>query len=544
MVRLFRVIGLCVALLISGLASKADAQQIGITPLLLSYQELMALTPAKRAEYLEGFQKLLTELAQLPSEQTSIAYREDINYYLALIDALMPVASAQAPPRTPESEITLTGGCGNQHARAFMFEGTTLPMCTPSASAAAPHRGECDPVTTVAVRDPAGGRRSGNTLTASIGWVCATLNSFWALGTTEKGRRAMKEMRTIPSNWGEAQTRNFRNPLFPTPEKIDAEAQERSRAAAERLRQQFLENQRRIDGGDETVFKPETPVGPAGTTGCELPPIAECKDRNAEGMRGDWQQEGGFCINGGNISQFKFDRAKNRYMCTAVSRFCKTGVCAISNRAERGNPVLHRCAQGMAMCNPYVFGVTGIARELGANGRPLTPAQLRQQRQQANQTTQPPPQQNSVGTDGAPPPQEPGTTPEQKFNLSRVKPICVHQRDVEITKRCEAEAEKLKGRGAQGRYIAGKMFLENADESARGVPENWNQFRAAFNTICNKSRESVAFHCQECNIIAKRLHEMNLAAKEGQCYLIKDGMDPKWRQAPQAAPQAPANANQ
>jgi|GEM_PF-5693499 len=92
---------------------------------------------------------------------------------------------------------------------------------------------------------------------------------------------------------------------------------------------------------------------------------------------------------------------------------------------------------------------------------------------------------------------------------SKSEAICVKGQGSSLTDDCDKEATRLEKKG--GGYI--KDFL---NEAPRGVAEAWDDYADDFNQTCKQNSDSMDAHCEECAKIASRL-STEKAMATGSC---------------------------
>ena len=93
-----------------------------------------------------------------------------------------------------------------------------------------------------------------------------------------------------------------------------------------------------------------------------------------------------------------------------------------------------------------------------------------------------------------------------KGNVENPQGLCVKSQ-MEVTKDCAAKSSPASVMA----FLAGK----DGQGSKFRLAESWNQLKEFVTSACGNTEQSAVFHCVECNVIMKRLHEAKLGAWSG-----------------------------
>ena len=93
-----------------------------------------------------------------------------------------------------------------------------------------------------------------------------------------------------------------------------------------------------------------------------------------------------------------------------------------------------------------------------------------------------------------------------KGDVENPQGLCVKSH-MEVTKDCAAKSSSASVMA----FLSGK----DGQGSKFRLAESWNQLKEFINSACGNTEQSAIFHCVECNVIMKRLHEAKLGAWSG-----------------------------
>ena len=77
--------------------------------------------------------------------------------------------------------------------------------------------------------------------------------------------------------------------------------------------------------------------------------------------------------------------------------------------------------------------------------------------------------------------------------------LCVHT-GAQATALCGSQADRLEG------------GLSLLDQTHSGLKESWNDFAEGLNQLCSTNQTAAALHCEECDVIRKRLFALKMAS--------------------------------
>ena len=93
-----------------------------------------------------------------------------------------------------------------------------------------------------------------------------------------------------------------------------------------------------------------------------------------------------------------------------------------------------------------------------------------------------------------------------KGDVENPQGLCVKSQ-MEVTKDCAAKSSPASVMA----FLSGK----DGQGSKFRLAESWNQLKEFVTSACGETEQSAVFHCVECNVIMKRLHEAKLGAWSG-----------------------------
>lgn len=474
--------------------SQADQSTQTRFPELLTYSQLMSLTPKKRELYINGVRAMLVELSKESAKQQSNFFSDRTNSYkgyIALLDTVLPPAAAA--PFSTESKVVPD--------KANLVNG--IPTCAPS-----------NKIVTQATRDSTTGvveyfcriEQEDNAScpedfvpvaqkSASGNFMCATASSFWALSESSQVRlRTPRKSRDEKVNQAFAKSPSKsettavrcsaplvafefsgsigcvqRQPYGDTmcPDGFIAVNQmddgnylcmsdetfnKFSSADQKKLRKAFVEHTgdgaRTVNFINSNGKQTDVPVIDAKTKisgGGQCAPIpVECKKAATADefrkYRETFYQNGSHhtCIYAGNISKY-MSATKAPGQCERPST---NTLANVLKKAGAGNVGDLSCSGKGVPCNPLLYGVQKDTHDAFCSS-PRTV--------------------NGKGP----------------------------------TEQCDSLSTE---------ETRASDFL---DQQIPGIQNLWDEFRAGFNSICKEDESSRNFHCVECGVIAKRLPEVN-----------------------------------
>ncbi len=147
------------------------------------------------------------------------------------------------------------------------------------------------------------------------------------------------------------------------------------------------------------------------------------------------------CIYAGSISSYP-DGKKHPYGCQAPTEFC-FGSLDCSNEDLSRKKADYSCDEGKTICNPLIFGVQSDGKS----------------------------------------------------------PFCI-DKGARATAACDDQSSQAKDR------------VSPLDEAHLGLKESWNEFTEHLNKLCHGDQIAAALHCEECDIISRRLFKLNMDVRD------------------------------
>lgn len=516
---------------------------------VMTYQEIMKLSPAKRMEYVNGIRALLVEIDREKFQGSSEVFKGEVNRLKALLEAISPheaeAATCSRIPVVTSKSITCNASCGLVATRiqgdvldntpsnfGCRDVNTTSLECKPGFYAI--KQGPNGYFTCVTkeswaqIRDPKVKRNlSIPTMNAPTPLAQGFLKSM-APDVRASVEKALRQKATA--------LRKHANPA--KSEAVAGTKRKKRRASARKAK---LESKATAGAGTEAASESGTAGSAEAEAGIEddnspLPELGAQTQLTCENVDGVWQIKGlpeepdpatcsdesiaaakahylrertsdTACIYGGNFTNYTTTKRRAN-KCMPRSKFCYGDAnCLDPNDPSRTlPPAFTPCKANEVICNPLVFG-------LKADGE---------------------------------------------------SPFCV-ARGRQATQLCDqdsANAEKAV-HPMQALDQGGKTGWKNTS----GFFESWNGFAEMFNKMCDVTAEGnvgARYFCRECHIIRKRLIALRakvvggndekscsflVKCQTGQCVFDPNGAPipseetPAVDAAPAPAPEATTNSS-
>lgn len=524
------------------------------TPGLLSYRQLIRLSPARRMAYIHGFRNLLVELSRMQNgglvADTSFDYTDDsatgekLIAFLQLIDeVLFPQAEAAASMNcSTDYPVAFGGICGRymtgsscgpgeqiqgSGSRWFCFSKSDYNQFNPPGQSKRtlrpyqpiPETGSAEQLNAAAVQQVRNQQESTRRQQAEAQDIANT-NQQVAIETADNRLRAQHQ---------DAQNTNHQLAIESADNRLRAEHQDiqntNQQVADERLRNQ---SQDMADTGREIQHEADQKKFEQQTQGALAKSIEkqeagyEKAGKDEEAMRSAQKQDDALATAAAT------DKAidGNRRLCALARLSCKQNELKSRTYKNAKQSALQKFRQGapkICVSSGNMSGYKdGVAKAGGCQKVAdfcLDPSECGRTEKGKTRAAK---DTSGVGKVASDDDDLKGFKKKYScgagksicnplvFGLkSKSDAICITPRGSSLTEDCDKEATRLEKKG--GGYV--KDFLS---EAPRGVAEAWDDYADDFNQTCKQNSDSMDAHCEECAKIASRLADEKALAT-GTC---------------------------
>ncbi len=488
---------------------------------ILTYKQLMRLSPAKRVEYVEGVRAMMAEIEAMSAEmaKTDPERAERLNAYLQLMGSVISAADAQ-PITTGLPEFNSRGRatqCTGQNIIAAQVPGTDLYACRTISVV----NRSCPPRFVAVLQKPAGTfvcytPQSFNSLPAAIRTslrrpatspITPQLREvFLKTGPPVAAPRPAAAAAARPVARPAARPAQLQVVLNPPPSDSISSTRQTARAsdgepapARRRPRQKPAPATAETAAGATEVTParpaaappldstaefeaftldacPEVAADPAGLT-CSRAEINAAKTR----LYSRAGRPPPSCFYAGHVRNYKNNRIAPRN-CEPISEFCSESDSCRNALTDQKTTPRFRCGSGTRttdagkiLCNPLIFGFrrgdqSPYCVSPGANATKSCDELSSTERDEQNNPT--------------------------RFEW----------------------VSGTKGAGMDGAAMAAIGL--SLQEKATGFHELWDQFAASINNMCVDDRDLRQVFCQECAVVRRRAITMNMQAVPGEALRI------------------------